>query len=100
MDYPLAKKLADAGFQIEDGKGYWKRVRYGGIRVVDTVNIPTLEELIEACGTDFLRLEQRLKNSGETWDWCAHSHKNIPFIEECSTPSEAVARLWLALNKK
>lgn len=58
--------------------------------------IPTLEELIEACGDEKFSL------------WCYPHGYIIGFtpgsmkddMRICKTPSEAVARLWLALNKK
>lgn len=62
------------------------------------VKIPTLSELIEACGDGMFALEARFQG-----DWEAH----IPHKYERSlkigiglTPEVAVARLWLALRKK
>lgn len=62
-----------------------------------TVYIPTLEELIEACGNEFANLG-RTENG-----WVALADRpglEIPVTAQKPTPSEAVANLWLALNKK
>lgn len=99
MDYELAEQLKDAGFpqgideysQYVESDGsiccYWNRIETGAY-------IPTLEELIEACGDDFGSLYQ-----GGELGWVADKH-----IHECEqegkTTIEAVARLYLALNKK
>jgi hypothetical protein len=57
------------------------------------VYVPTLEELIEACGSGF-ELE-RLDLQTKPTAWMA---KTSFGRGEGSTPLEAVARLWLALN--
>jgi hypothetical protein len=91
MNYELAKKLADAGFP-QQGNGYW--VIQPDILVarrVDRVYVPTLSELIEACGEHFIMLNQHSSNS-----WGAVGG---PHHDECGrTPVEAIARLWLTLN--
>jgi hypothetical protein len=61
------------------------------------VYLPSLIELIEACGDSFFRLSHSQNNDGTSWD--AESW-NTGEIETGSTPEEAVARIWLALNKK
>lgn len=61
-----------------------------------------LEELIEACGEDF----GALYGVGSDKSWLAESHLYYDGdgaqIQkgEGATPTEAVARLWLELNKK
>jgi hypothetical protein len=120
MPYELAQQLKDAGFPQEAGKDFgsyyalppanspapgWGKM---GLSVLFTeerraeyeketpgvlAKVPMLETLIEACGK-FFRLDQ-LVNSGT---WLAFS--KYDHAEEGSTPTEAVARLWLALNKK
>lgn len=60
-------------------------------RSSDRVYVPTLEELIEACGKDFGSL-------GKQHDgWLASAND----AQSCfaKTPAEAVARLWLALQE-
>ena len=53
---------------------------------------PTLSELIEACGENFGSLDKQ--HDG----WLASAN----FDQSCfaKTPAEAVARLWLALQKR
>lgn len=58
---------------------------------------PTLSELIEACGDRFSRVIQTFEPKG----WEAKSTDVPQRIErKGKTPEEAVAKLWLALNKK
>lgn len=84
-----------------------------------TVYVPTLSELIEACGNEFLELgkyKQTHIKRGKFWAfihmdwykkpikwWKAGSTNKLGwqwrFRGEGSTPEEAVARLWLELNK-
>lgn len=99
MNYKLAKQLKDAGFPIKefiyDEKNY-------------VINI-TLSKLIEACGEDFAELERPT----EEQEWFAsvktNEEKDIckkcgtrtvaPICEYGKTPEEAIAKLWLKLNK-
>ena len=61
--------------------------------------VPTLSELIEACGDKFYGLHKVVGGQ-----WLAFIYD----MDDCSqqlevyagTPEEAVARLWLALNKE
>ena len=90
MDYELAKSLMDAGFpQIGKGssigsldKLFW--------RSSDRVYVPTLEELIVACGENFGSLDKR----HDGWLARANGHRRC----FAGTPAEAVARLWLTLK--
>jgi hypothetical protein len=91
MDYELAKSLMDAGFpQIGKGRliGSLEKLVW---RSSDRVYVPTLEELIDACGDDFGSLDKR--HDG----WLARANRD----QRCfaGTPAEAVARLWLMLQK-
>ena len=61
-------------------------------RSSDRVYVPTLEELIEACGMNFGSLD-RLRDG-----WLASANYDQNCFAE--TPAEAVARLWLALQKR
>jgi hypothetical protein len=113
--------LKDAGFKTENEVVWYKNeedkwvnickdcydVRgpfgsgYDGIHDYDT-GCPTLSELIEACGNDFML-------TNETGKWEAFSQSENPilrigeagakFESEGSTPEEAVALLWLSINK-
>ena len=95
MNYELAKKLKDAGFPQ---KRHYDIVDFlseplpdGTYDKNDFVAIPTLEELIEACGNAFTRLFHVEKRWGAG---------NKVFFMTGDTSSEAVANLWLELNKK
>ncbi len=84
MDYELAKRLMDAGFP-QTGKGsligslnklFWR----SGNRVY----VPTLEELIEACGENFVSLYKQ--NDG----WLAYTNCDQScFAETPAKPSPA-----------
>lgn len=115
MNYELAKELKDAGFPqyghnydeggnrcIVQGRFIEGNAKDGGT-LEGTAYAPTLSELIEACGEDFKYLSKR--DDGK-WVGGNHSGKIVhgEYTEHSyqfgETPSEAVARLWLALNKK
>jgi hypothetical protein len=104
MDYALAMELKQAGWSMYvAGRGY---VDIGNITPAGFFDnwppsvcaVPTLEEIIEACGDGFYLTD---RNDGKTrfeFRWIAgvagdtrHSLGTIPI--------EAVARLWLALNR-
>lgn len=82
-------ELQNAGWTYKDGS-----------RAVGDYANPTLEELIEACGEIVL-----WKNKDV---WCADffNGEGETYIdqyfsgEEGKSPTEAVAKLWLSLNKK
>lgn len=102
MKYELAKELKDAGFpQLGDG-GYAVDNDYHDKHRPDCgcmVYIPTLEELIEACGKPFMSLYRNDDGSG----WTAFKFGDRIFdgnLIEGDTPTEAVTRLWLTLNEK
>lgn len=80
MNYELAKKLKEAGFPSN-----WE------LRTEALLPYPTLSELIAACGVKFHRLEQAGLEK-----WCSYAVGGTQGIG--STPEEAVARLWLALQ--
>lgn len=99
MTYELAKELKDAGFP-EGNKQFIERD--GTIIGInewhnDAIFSPTLEELIEACGKDFIALDK--KADGQ---WLAGGGRRekeyFSYQLWGDTPSEAVARLWLALK--
>lgn len=82
MNYELLKQLKDAGhpFVFEQGDG---------------IHLPTLEELIEACGDKFFALKHHIGWIAVGWDG---PHLSITGVGK--TPEEAVANLYLALNQK
>lgn len=97
MNYELAKELKDAGFP--QGMGdylYAPDVKEWGAN--DMAQSPTLSELIEACGPDN---EFTLWKQPSGWQAInGHYGDDATAEGSGSTPEEAVAWLWLALNKK
>lgn len=93
MEYELAKELKDAGYKMDynlDGFSDFDK------RTADIAL--DLSELIEACldliPDKFLDITSRDYRPEQ---WVATSSWKIT---SGNTPEEAVARLWLALNKK
>jgi hypothetical protein len=116
MDYALAKKLKDAGFQ-QTGRGITPD---HGSDEASWCYYPTLEELIEACGDDIVYVA-RDRYSGTysgakylAYGWLSDDygidgddvscmnfwHSNKDPVGKGATPTEAVARLWLELQRK
>jgi hypothetical protein len=111
MTYELAEQLKDAGFPQSsftptscrcmdntiEKDGTW----VCGCKDEDYLKVPTLSELIAACGEEFI-LEK--VNSGGLHSWTAGTfidrNGEIEYAQTAETPEEAVAKLWLALNKK
>lgn len=126
MDFELAKKLKQAGFGkdckgvlpimgrwvTQDNEPIWDL----SLLKKEDIYIPTLEELIEAFN------ETKIDNDGDEYiessfgmlrmnldEWIAHPSDDYSYIKEGGrysnfvgkgkTPIEAVAELWLKLNK-
>ena len=93
MNYELAKQLKDAGFPQLDRREIYVRNDVTGER--SWVAFPTLEELIEACGKHL----SILRPYQDTWQANNSNSEDADFCSgEGSTPTIAVAKLWLALN--
>lgn len=99
MDYELAKKLKTVGFDQEYSGGFYRDEKgYVSPQVTHSMHefepgvcyVPTLEELIEACGDDFENL-RKVSNF-----WVAKGKWGACFRE---SPKEAVASLYLSLRK-
>ena len=94
MTYDLALQLKNAGFPFKSYE--WAPEFYGLYSYVskdeETLKVPLLEELIEACGGFKFKLVR-----GQV-GWFAET-KGV-FSAGSQTPTEAVARLWLALHTK
>ena len=112
MNFELAKELKEAGYP-QEGKtdNYWAfdgycrayRSYFEELEWPNLFYIPTLEELIEACGDEFMTLSLRPKSIGidlPDTKWSAFTTIHAEMIGHGSTPIEAVARLWLALKRK
>jgi hypothetical protein len=111
MTYELLLDLKNNGFPIKVLRDIQMDLPIGTVIYGRSFNkdlmIPTLSELIEACGK-YIVLRQ------EDFGWIAY-HDNSPF-KNCvglnaidvfmtdsasgDTPEEAVARLWIETNKK
>ena len=102
MDFALAKALKDGGFH-QSGKG--TRVAPPEkiiVRRDDFAYVPTLEELIEACPKRIVNHQFALRHYGNS-RWIAGHVLYEDWTQAQGTGktlAEAVARLWLALNKK
>ena len=111
INYELAKKLKEAGFPQDCSFQYEKDTMVYGRRFTghnlfhksvdraegdEAVDCPTLSELIEACGEGFETLSRF-----EGKFYC-HLPKKEAYAQQFkgNTPEEAVAFLYLALNKK
>lgn len=79
--------LKEVGFPLDKAKMAFSRA---------ILPAPSLEELIEACKSKFQYL-YKIAGGG----WLVHGINDDTLVEvKGSTPTEAVARLWLALNPK
>ena len=114
MNYELAKELWDNGYIFKrwdrvgnfelDSSGMFGVERETKLCVIRDelfehiwYLVPTLTELIEALGNNFYQLE---KTPVSNWK-AVGTNNGLEYIEvEALTSIEAVARLWLSLNKK
>lgn len=116
MNYELAKELKDAGFPqglmpLYDSEGYIHR---SPEEEESRVYRPALSELIEACNpakSDDMGLKTDLDRWHAFYDYNGYfeHHDKFKDADEMyavqlnvygQTPEEAIARLWLSLNKK
>ncbi len=91
MNYEIMLDLKKAGFNLVRGDvspGY-QTFQVGA----DVYREPTLSELIEACGFNFISL-QRIADVA--YDWRASSQERFAYGE---TMEEAVALLWFNLKE-
>jgi hypothetical protein len=116
INYELALELKKAGFPQPDRYGNLLEnctcgsVEYLGGNKVHPPNSdclvmePNLSELIDACGEKFGKLisptyRQRYDGVRDYWVAMSDDDRHDGYDMEGTTPEEAVARLWLALNK-
>ena len=89
MTYELAKKLKDAGYEMDYNldafSEFDKRTAHIHLHLAD---------LIEACGEEFFSLAYPGKDL-----WEAHQSP-MGLYTQGKTPEEAVAKLWLSLNSE
>ena len=106
ISYELALKLKEAGFPQEPSKALGILMdMYGKVPTPTECKIPTLSELIEACGLKgFVMWELNgiiYAGKDDTAGRGQNYYDDYPHpLEEGLTPEEAVANLWLAINKK
>lgn len=102
MKYELAKRLKDAGFPQKQCS--FLNCRHGMDVDVPCCYNPTLSELIEACGENFIRLDMLTNSHPHKWQALAGNNGGLgaegKYTGYGSTPEIAVAELWLALNTK
>ena len=98
MTYEIAKKLKDAGFPIKTIPAYDNAGK--NAKLVDAefeFLAPTLSKLIEACNGKLTELKYDDTGFKLILRWAAFSDKERG---DGNSPEEAVANLWLELNKK
>lgn len=114
MIYELAKQLKDAGFPQVGGGGYFITSQEISRmdKDEDTLSYvfkneipynPTLSELIEACGKIVLWSYNDKWYAGHNNEYycdCSYFDDYPIPLEEGDTPEEAIAKLYLELNKK
>jgi hypothetical protein len=97
MTYEQAQELEEAGFP-QGRSGTWVFPTHQLVaRAADRVYAPTLDELIAACGEDF----EALIKQGDAWQAVSKRKTDLSGKGPLTgaSPSEAVARLWLALRR-
>ncbi len=104
MNYELAKKLKDNGFPQQKCSMIWKSASVGMSTSDPVLMVPTLSELIEECPSWFEKENDywfTLQKCKDFWSagylYYDNWHEKVG---EGSTPEEAVAMLWLAINGK
>ena len=92
LNEPSGIAVGEVAPNFLDQRQYADYLNFDG----ELVKIPQLSELIEACGERFKGLTRHSKD--EVIQWGATNGEDC--LRFGPTPEEAVARLWLALNKK
>ncbi len=106
MNYELAKQLKDAGFpqSFKNPTHYIEAdsdAKFGDVIEMSPekfISIPTLSELIEACKVDLVLTKYLQGVYVYSAEWEEEPLEWTKF--DGKTPEEAVAKLWLELNKK
>ena len=96
MDYELARQLKDGGFPS-------KYPIVLPTKEYKTHSYPKLEELIDACGSHFSNLIYGyLSGTFRAYGFSdlTEGRDDEVCSDWCKTPTEAMAKLWLELNKK
>jgi hypothetical protein len=97
MDYELVKELDMAGFPNLRGGPFWDVEGPQGERL----KVPTLSDMIQACGANAFSGLHYYRNVGNDYWWSSgHDGSHHVYEGTGQSPEEAVARLWLQLDKK
>ena len=112
LSYKLCKKLKDVGFpQIPQRSFHYEKDK-NGKEIDDSVTIPILEDLIDACGDkfeDLVRMSDIQNKKKVVW-WQAYMTEEafdktgIACVRDCDgyetgdTPLEAMTRLYIELK--
>ena len=100
MNYELAKELQKAKFPKSKDWVEHSTLMKGNYFMVDGYGVPNLSELIEACGEMFEYMERIRGGTIPELKWSAVSTNVEKYnISYGHTPEEAVANLYLAINK-
>ena len=106
ITYELARELRDAGFPQDGDGGIYVNSDGSNKLEVDPRDgrigyyIPTLEELMRACGEVTVEKKQDAPCEDNVVDTFTYEAFTADYSFVSDTPAEAVANLWLALNKK
>lgn len=93
----ICEELKQKGFPQKYKVGEKRLFQDGTIKDMSNATfVPRLDDLIEVCGEEF---EQLILDISPIPLWCAGA-RGIAKAESGSTPEEAVANLWLDLNKQ
>lgn len=98
MTYELAEQLKNAGFE----QGELRSDRFQKDEKTNELTlIPTLRELIDACGEDFVGMYLEINGKEKEWEASGCEDKRGKSIGvNGKTPEEAVANLYLKLNER
>lgn len=96
MNYDIFKKLKDAGFPQEVKKGEVWHKESGVSQLsydIEDIYMPTLSELIAACGDKFYQLRTYGEGTTRTYHASGGSYGVMG-----ATPEEAMGELFIALQ--
>lgn len=103
IDYNLALKLKDAGFPQKSSDNDCIYITASeslvDYKIWNGAYVPTLSELIEACGDRFWRIQKNMIIHNGQWSAVSNNPEGAE-VANGATPEEAVAKLWLAINER
>lgn len=94
----INNKLKNAGFPF-DWDRKCKNCEEEGSHFNCNEPTPTLHELIQACGRQFMSLRKVWNENGDITSWIAESDTQSVINTIGDTPEEAISELWLELQK-